>query len=590
MNSIIKEFNKSGLILDKTTQSLTALPYDYINVKFKSNSYVTSKNFNEAIDKLYYNLMYIYRGCKVGSFNLFQTYFYTISTNKISPNYSGIQNNYEPTTISLEELSASKVGHILPYDIVRRGTYLFFASGGLMTCLFTSRDINKLIFSTSNIDPLSGDIKFRNISDIKSDYYENLYVVDSEYNNIYQYRIDNFISRENIYRERLFIKNLIGGQGESKDNNKFFKLKNVAVNKNYVVAQDVGNQSFKIFDKNLNWKSTNVFKKLFDKYEYFDDILLDDANNLICAKSNIIILLKYDNGFFRTYSENKITQYLQSDEYIKQLILSPSDKNVIYIVTNLTVKKAWTTNLNYVIGSFNYNSQSNINVKWMSVSPGGNNNDIVALYSHIGDKEQLSVSFDSINYSSLFNVEDFNIYTKDEVKLNKDEYVQSWTIIKNLQKIYYNCLIVIQNIKYKFIEKEGINYPVISDKLYNTSFLAYSSPIEFEKDFDIGINEIFQAEVINRCIKILVELQSVILIYIINNKNNKKYYSPEPEKSGLPVKKYLYFADESLILIPNPAKLDIFQEITPGAGILNSLGGAPYSGIEGISITDGVVI
>ena len=80
MKSILAEFNESGLMFDKTTQSLTALPYSYDDVKIKVNDYVITSTYNNCIKKLYYNLLFLYRACNVADFNLFDTYSYSLST------------------------------------------------------------------------------------------------------------------------------------------------------------------------------------------------------------------------------------------------------------------------------------------------------------------------------------------------------------------------------------------------------------------------------------------------------------------------------------------------------------------------------
>lgn len=590
MNLILEEFNKSGLIFDKSTQSLSSLPYDYDSVKLKSNSYVSASTFNNIIEKLNYNLMYLYRSCNVGSFEMFKTYRYTLSSKKTLPYFTEIENNYEKTTISYSPLSGSKIGIVLPYSTEKAGSYVFFSDRKNLTCIFTGRFNTSFVFNTNNIDPLSGDIKYKNISDIKSDYYDNLYILDSGYNNIYQFKIDNFISNENIYREKLFVKGVIGGFGDINDNNKFNSIKNLAVNRDFVVVQDIGDKCFKIYDKNLNWLSTFVFFKIFKNYIEFEDILLDNDNNLYCCKDNYVVVFTLKNNVLELKEEIKIEQYLEEGEYVKQLRLSISNNKILYLVTNKSVKKAWITNLRFLLGSFEFKKEYNTDINWLSVGPVNELEDIIVLYSKLDNSEQFSVSYDTVAINTLLNSSNFDIYTLDELTIDRDEYVQSWVILKNLQKNYYNALILLQNIKYRFFELPGSIYPIISEKIYNLAFLGYSNPIEFEPDFNIGINEVFQAEVINRAIKQIIDFQSIILINILNNKNEVVYLSPEPEKGLVSIKQFIYFVDDSLILSPNPVKLEIFNDLTPGGGILTSLGGAPYNGIDGILVTEGVNI
>ena len=164
-------------------------------------------------------------------------------------------------------------------------------------------------------------------------------------------------------------------------------------------------------------------------------------------------------------------------------------------------------------------------------------------------------------------------------------------MIKSFKKLFYNILLLIKNIKYRYKEENlGRSYPSIKKKIYNTNLLGFYNQIKFEDDFIIGINEILQGDILNRCIQQIVDLQSVIIVYLINNLDDSVYLSPEPEKAKSTVKKYFYFVDESLIMSPNPVKLDVFEALSPGPGIVASIGGAPLEGISGISITEGVNI
>ena len=106
MINILQEFRETGLEFDKTTQTLTALPFDIQDKSyFNINSYVTDASFNEVLSKLHYNVLYLYRGCNIGSFSVFDTYLYTVSSSKSLTPYISINNNYQSTDISQPSLS-----------------------------------------------------------------------------------------------------------------------------------------------------------------------------------------------------------------------------------------------------------------------------------------------------------------------------------------------------------------------------------------------------------------------------------------------------------------------------------------------------
>lgn len=590
MIDLRQEFNKTGLLLDKTTQALTAFPFDFDELKIKSNEYVTDTVFNASIKKLHYNFLYLYRGCNVSNFEVFDSYSYNLSSIATSPFYKIVNNGYNLGTTKNSLITATNASVLLPYNSNTQSSYIFMSEPNFITCMQTGKNVLRLVFKTDNVDPLSGDIKFKNITDIKSDYYENFYVVDNAYNSIYQYNVANFVSNEYIYREKLFLKNLIGGVGAVTDNNKFNNVKNIAVGADIIVAQDVNNKCFKIFDKNLNWLNTCSFNIIFEKEGHFEGIILDKYNNLYCGRNSMVYkfnFLRHEN-IYEFEQVFQLNNFFNANEHIKSMHMVPSNNDIFYLHTNESIKKIWFTNVNYVIGQFNYNGDYNRNIKWMSVAKFDDARDTLALYTLAGGMENLSFNLDKTYYNTLLNVEDIDIYAQDDLLIHKEEYVQSWTILSKLSKLYYNIFILLTNIKYKYSEMPGLSYPVVDKKIYNRGFLGYLNSTDYEKNFDIGVNEIFQCEVFNRVLNEIYTFQLTLMLYVINNFTQKTYLSPDPFINNPTSKRFVYYVDDSLLLIPNPITLNIFEEVSPGAGVLVSLGGAPIDSDDSISIVEGV--
>lgn len=591
MKSIYTEFINSGLLFDKTTQSLSSLPYLYEDVKIKANTFVTSAEYNSSIDKLFYNTLFIYRACNVADFKVFSSYNFSLSSQENNNFKFYINEKQFYNTANLILSSAIDAELISTKFSNNKLFYLLCASRKNVSVLSLSDEGDcSLEFTTTKVGSISSDINFGNIVDIKTSSDNNLYIADDLYGNIYHYDITNLNLNENILNKRLVLKNVIGGEGDANNKTKFGKIKNLAVNDNYIVVQDYYNKCFKIFDKNLNWVNTCIFTKLFNKVEEFTSILLGDDNSLFCGKNKSLYKFKFLNNEFIFEKEYDISQYFRDDEYVQNLKLYQTDKKIIYIVTKKSIKKVWISVLDYIIGQYSFENDENVNIRWLTTTNSGKGNDILTLYSTKNEKDNYSFYYDDVFINSLFDNKDFNIYSKDEVYIKENEYVSSWVFVKNLKKIYLNLLTIVKNIKYRYKEENLYqSYPSIKEKIYNFNLLGFLN-IENNSNFDIGINEILQSSVINRCISEILDLQQIIIIYLINNLNDTVYYSPEPEKLQPTVKKYFYFADESLILSPNPVKLDIFQALAPGAGIVVSIGGAPIEGIDGINITEGVNI
>lgn len=592
MENIYSEFNKSDLIFDKTTQSLSALPYSYDDVKVKVNDFVTASVYNSIIDKLYYNTLYIYRACNVADFRMFSSYVFSLSSEidnrfkfYIKENqYFNTANTILSSTIDAELINTQYSNNSLFFLICMDKQNISVLS------LSEEGDCS-LQFTTTKVGSVSSDIEFVDLIDVKCSGDNNLYIVDSFYDNIYHYDITNLNINENIFNKKLVLKNIIGGQGDVSIKNKFSKIKNIAVNNNYVVVQDNLSKCFKIFDKNLNWVNTCIFTKLFNKHSHFTCMLLGEDNTLYCGKNKSIFKFTFLNNELIFEKEYYVGVYFREDEYIKNLKIYQTDKKIIYIITQKSIKKVWITVLDYIIGQYSFDGEGDVDIKWLTTTKGKNESDIITLYSTKNEKDNFSFYYDSLYINSLLDDNKFAVYSKEDTYIKEDEYVESWILLKNLKKIYLNLLILVKNLKYRYKEENlGQAYPSIKDKLYNYNLIGFFNNIVFEDNFDIGVNEILQSDVLNRCVTQIIELQNIIILYLVNNLNDTVYFSPEPEKLKPTARKYFYFADESLIMSPNPVKLDIFEALAPGAGIVASLGGAPFEGINGISITEGVQV
>ncbi len=584
MIDLEKEFLNKGFIFDKTTQSLSAIPHDFNSCRLKINDYVSYETFNRTIEKLYENFLYLYRGCKIANFNLFKSYNLTISSVNGFPYFLPAFNGYNTTLTRYNFLSGSINGVLLPYNEERKGNILFFADNTVITCLLLSKGNVEFKFNLNIVEPLSGDIKFNNIVDLKYDNKNFLFVADNRYKNVYKYDIKNFLLNENVYQDTLFLSDVLGGDGEVRDNNKFKEIKNIAVNDTKVVVQDYGNKSFKLFDKNFNWISTTTFTKIFDEIEFFECIKLKNDGTLLCGAGKFIYEFILDRNIFVYKEKYSLSNYLSDGEIILKIEDLSVERNMFYLITNRSVKKVWINSLDYIVGKFEL-LEPNMNVKWLAANTFDNEVDSVVLYAVSGNRESFTYNYDEVSYDTLLNNEEINVYSMEACMINRQEYVQSFTILKSLEKIYINTITLLQNIKYKFFEDNTVPYPLISKKDYNKSFLGFVEPITFEDDFNIGLNEIFQADVINRCIERIVQLQTTILLFFINNESSREYLSPNPGRNIAGIKSFTYFSDESINLNPSPVKIQIFEELSPGPGILTSLGGAPYTGLGGINIS-----
>jgi hypothetical protein len=545
---------------------------------------------NDIVKKLHYNTMYTFRSCCAANFKVFNSLLYTISSTNTFPYFKAIfEEGYKITDTGFSILSTTNTCVVLKDSTSTNKNYLLIGDKNKFIILKSELTTFTYAYSASKISSSYGDLEFKNIAKICSYGDNNIYIIDSDYKNIYYFDGSSLVEEENIYNGDIVLRNVIGGEGTVQEKNKFGSLDNIAVNSNIIVAQDYINKCFKVYDRNLNWLGTTVFFKIFNEVNTFTAIILDDKNNLYCGiGSKIYRFIFKENNSFEFDRVSDVSTYFSNREIILDFKNCFSDKNIFYILTDKSVKKVWFTDIEYVIGSFGENF--NVDMKWLGVGPYSLEKDLVVVYSQqSNNKEFFNASIDDVFIDTLLSDINFTIYSLEDLLFDKKEYIQSWSLLKTLKKIYYNNLILLKNIKYRYFQ-DKINKKTITEKIYNRGFINFSVDLDFDPDLNIGINEIFQADVINRCINSITSLQNVILLYMVNNKTNEEFLSPDPYRNNPSIKTYTYYVDDSLILIPSPNKLELFEEFSPTGGLSVSLGGAPYKGVNGISIVDGISI
>jgi hypothetical protein len=584
MINISEEFFKQGFVFDKTTQDIRKLPYDREACYIASNEFVKNSTINKKIEYLHKNFLFLYKLSNVADFSVPAQKTFDFEGNDLFL-YEGLKKKELFFRDSLD-ISASKLGALSFYRFSNGGSLLFYSSDTLLESVFISADNVERATKTAFIDPLSGTIAFQKIGDIKTDQNENLYIADVGYKNIYQYTIKPVLTRENIYRKLPFLKNATGGPGTAEDRTKFGNIRHLAVNDNYVIAEDDVNKCFKVFDKNLNWLRTTKLLSLFDEIKFFDCIVLSSDNKLYCCRSKLLYIfaLDYELNIFLERTVD-MTPYLEVDEFVSFIKFGYTFDNIFYLFTDRAIKKIWRSDPTGCIGEYKVKDK----IAWADVFAYDGSYDQIILKTETVDGNYKLFGFlDNTNILTLLANRDFEIYGLDDVRIEKNEYVTSWVIQKSIKKIFTNHSIFIKQIKFKLLEDNN-TISIFKNKLYNQLFLNYTSPSPDPINLNIGINEIFQAEVINRIIEETLNLQRLILLYVLNSLKTKKYLSPNPAKLDEFNIFYTYFTDDSLNLVPTPAKLVPFEELAVLDGLALSTGGAPYEAGEGISINPGIV-
>jgi hypothetical protein len=587
MIDIYQESINFGFLFDKTTQVYNALPYEKDGVFIAPNEFVRSNLINKKLEYLHYNYLFLYKLCNYADFIVptIPLFSYTGTNTRVYE--ESFQKYIDTSNSSLLESKKAAIG----YDIPKLGgTSVFYITQNELITSIIDRDNIDILSKASFIDPLSGSIKFSNATEVKINKRGDLYIVDNTFKNIFLYNTKPALEGDSIYRKLPFIKNIAGGIGPLQEKSKFNNINNIAVSNKFVVVEDDVNKCFKILDDNLNWLNTITLKQTFNEIGKFDCMAIDNFDNLYCVVGQqlyIYVIEEKNNYNIRFKEKVDIAQSVSGVETPLNICFSSQSDYIFYIITNLGVKKLWSTDPSGCIGQYLTKNE----ILWGDIFGSNGLSDKILLKTQTETKSQNNFKLlgfnDQLDLKSILTNKNFEIYPLVDLLINKEEYVTSWVFQKAIKKIYYNLNKLIKEIKFRLVEDNTGEIPEIIDQIYNKTFLNYTYTPEEPANLSVGLNENFQAEVINRLFQEILDIQNTLLYNVISNKRTKKYFSPAPFKIEKNAIFYDYYGDESVVVSSRPLKLQPLEDLIPLDGIIITLGGAPYRSGEGVSVLEG---
>jgi len=537
MINILTEFNNAGFIKDRLPSDTFELPYSIEQIKIQPNELAAASTFNIKLDKLYNNFLYLYGLCFMAGFdssNNVKGVFDEV--NGYIPSIAPIFKQYLQKPFSLTKtyaLSSSKKA--ISFFSSKSNTFqTVFTSKNALGVLSLRRGLENIgtgiiqsytggvVFTQTSVDPISGSINFLDIGGIAQCNNTYLFLTDAKYNNIYSYNLEGAISDDNIEKNVFFQQNIVGGKGTINDKIKFNQPTAIVDVDEHILVVDSQNNCFKIFDLNLNWVSTSPQALFFKQYpgsSIKKIIYHNQTKQLIVATIKAIHVFKV-NTLFNIVYDKTVETVVNLSEEIVDINFATYDSHILFVVTTQTIYKKWLSKIDKNIHLLSNPLGLNTNFQWATVAPLDKNTTM--LLARISD-QSLSSSFlliieDSIDMLSLLKNNNFEIYSKEDVFLNKNEVICSWTYNKCFKKLLYNLNLLVTNVIYRFYTKENSDLKSIAFtyKTYNNLVLNKSIK-DTNKSVNIFINELFQAESLNRCLTQLYEYQEYILAYLINN-------------------------------------------------------------------------
>jgi len=543
MNNIFKEFLNTPMDFDRTIDDVFSLPYQQKDIQIQPNELAVSSTINIKLEKLYYNLLYIYGLCSVSDFkvpNYYSGWIGLTATNSTPISSRSIQffanNNFSTATpfYSGSELVSNLDNS---FDCIYFDNVSSYLKAGLIvaekkaiTILGIRQDNTPVELGKGQLlDPLSGTIAAENITAVATDGNELLYVCDSGYDNIFVFDVRNSFSDDFVKSGRPFLVDSMGGFGGKFDQNKLNNPGKIVFAKNSLVVEDRGNKCFKVFDKNLNWLNTTIYNSFFNVATGFNSMVYNSyLDRIYAVNKNTMFELKL-NSDFTVVSTNSydFSSLLDPDEDLLNIKFANYEPEIFYLVTKYQLIKKWITKPNSNIGILPNTQAANRDFVWATTVPILSTDQLYLMWR----ANSLSSSFigvfeDGLNLITLLKKLDIEIYDLEDIKLMNGEYNQAWVYNKAFQKLMYNLTLLNSYVKYRFfIGENAFNTPVFVKRAYN-NYVIKNQKIDINEYCNIGINENFESSTINRCLNLIYNYQQNMLNYIINNDNVLTNLSP----------------------------------------------------------------
>jgi len=521
--NISLEFKNAGLIYDRYLGEKLKLPYTLDQIKIQANDTVTAELINLKFSHLYDNFLYLYKNTLVAS-NIIpavKTAVAGISAINSAFTWQPDLSSREFISISSNDLLLAGVDNTTEMLLIKNNDfdrYTLFTTEGTSIQAFNFNSkatyITK-VYEVTQVDVGYG-VDYKNICDI--DKYGNyIFVLDSVLNRIVKYEATGFTELNVITNNRLTYIDSIGNYGGFSSKTNFNNPQAITIYQDMLYVLDSGNKCIKRYDLNLNWQFTyHLYREFLSAFPL--DITADKDGNMFIL-TNDSRLTRYDSNFIEKTGDYDISSLIAPGESFKKIMISQSDTNILYLVTDKNifkkfVNKPYDTIGKYLLYLHKYNIADE-QIRAFATAPAdseGTDRNIIFSVSGNNGPGKFGNFVDSANLFDILAVRDFDIYNLEEMSFSPNEYIQSWVLNKNITKQIINHMRLRDEIIGKYI--------ATVDYYGNIAFKGtrYLRPEELEQIyFDqnitmlIGGNELITNTILNRPLEKIYNIQVAIL-------------------------------------------------------------------------------
>jgi hypothetical protein len=517
-----------GIIYDRYPGMTLTLPHSgFDSIKIQPNETVTNFNINNIISKLYDNYLQLYKYAFIASNVIPITSVATIgvSGNRMSF-YRGLStsqfNSFSAAGYpSLDSTNVVKIGYNAELD----QNIIFCSNGKTISVLRGDSDLLSLSAATSP-EQTSGPQSWNQITDFEFGDKNSFFVLDTGANCVYKYDASGILTSDVILANTLVKRAYVGGFGTFDESSKFNRPVGMTYYKSELYVLDAGNKCIKKYDTNLNWEITY---RLFRDFNGLNPVQIehDDYGNIYVLTDNNI-MYKYNNDFTSKIIFD-VDPLTGDTSKVIRVVFSPSDSNIFYIVTRNNVYKRLLNSpaeniAKYSLTRFGVSSAEVITTfNSFPVQIENTSYDYNYIFSNntvgVGVSGKLAIYKDSLDPINVLADTSFDVYPLSAITIHPEEYLQSWVFNKAISKLLINHMRLRDSIDGKFLYKKdtgpngvgGSGDLILTDIRYLLP--AETKTIYFDQDITrfIGLNEIFQNNIVNRPFEYIYDIQVKLL-------------------------------------------------------------------------------
>jgi hypothetical protein len=561
----------SKFTYDRLVGDTVTLPYSLQDVSFEANDYLTYNLIKDRLTKLHINNTYVFSRMFIPNNDLPASdnvrylgvppsTISSVTNTSSAENLTLYDNTSQATSQPIKFENVEKfveLGKIKSYVSVKyaENTDTFVILGISDTkfiSLSTDLTTTNLIEVSDKYETVENELPFGQLNSICLNT-SHVFISDFANNNILKYEIAGFFNKDLAFaNQRNFIE-VLGGSGYSTDPSRFNGPSKICCTDSYLVVYDSGNYTCKIFNTQFNYikrLSGPPFRREPLAAMEFDT--LENRLYVLTYYNDGLKLYIYDDNFIlqeQHILEDKLTTIDGVSEVVKNISFAKSNNNYWYICTDLNVFQKLKNRPEKILGRFQFGrlmklsdsltpavsyiwnltdidfdkadvwwnffdtstADNNVLVvdnkyKGIGVINNYNNEDDIVLLTDC----RLYVFKESYTFKQVTKYNTYPNYGASKLTINRDEYVQTTTINKELYKILNDIYTLKNNLVGRFTGSyDALGVFTLEDYNYNINFSDFNQADI--NQYYIHDNEKAILGVINRAVRSVYELQSKLV-------------------------------------------------------------------------------